>query len=595
MDNLPPSYSDVAKIFTIHGVNEKTSPVIQIEQDDPWAISNIYTEITPWKELSGCGKFQRIAWDFVGKVVLLIGFLYFFICSLDFLSVAFKLIGGKAAGQVFSENQILSNPVAGLMIGILATVLLQSSSTTTSIVVSMVAAKIIPVKNAISMVMGANIGTSVTNTLVSLGQITVKNDFRRAFAGATVHDMFNWLTVIVLLPIEAASGFLYRLTDFLVSTMDLSTKKNADKEFLTKLTHPFTNLILQVDKKVVEEIAHGGNEATNKSMIKSCCLETKVAVTHWNITDFGNTSFTKMENVCEKKCQFLFAGVADKWSDTTIGIILLVIALVTLCVCLVLLVKTINSLLQGKISVLIKKFVNAELPGKFSYFTGYIAILVGTGLTILVQSSSVFTSALTPLVGIGVVSIDRMYPLTLGSNIGTTTTAIMAALSQTAEDIPLALQISMCHLFFNISGILLFYPIPYFRFPISLAKSLGNHTAKYRWFAIVYIILVFFLLPAAVFSLSLVSWKAMTGVCTPLVLILLLVIIINILQRKRPKYLPKVLRSWHFLPEPLRSLQPYDSVMKKICCSCCKLENNEGDSISDIVTEKSSITTTTPL
>jgi len=54
--------------------------------------------------------------------------------------------------------------------------------------------------------MGANIGTSVTNTIVSIGQITNKDEFKRAFAGATVHDMFNWLAVIILLPIEVVSG-----------------------------------------------------------------------------------------------------------------------------------------------------------------------------------------------------------------------------------------------------------------------------------------------------------------------------------------------------------------------------------------------------
>jgi hypothetical protein len=62
------------------------------------------------------------------------------------------------------------------------------------------------VETAIPIVMGANIGTSVTNTLVSLSHITNKNDFRRAFAGATVHDMFNWMSVIVLLPLECATG-----------------------------------------------------------------------------------------------------------------------------------------------------------------------------------------------------------------------------------------------------------------------------------------------------------------------------------------------------------------------------------------------------
>ena len=100
-----------------------------------------------WSNLSLCwpteldcrGKFLRVALAFT-KIVLLLGLLYLFICSLDFLSSAFRLLGGKAAGEAFASNEILSNPVAGLMIGILATVLVQSSSTTTSIVVSMVAA-----------------------------------------------------------------------------------------------------------------------------------------------------------------------------------------------------------------------------------------------------------------------------------------------------------------------------------------------------------------------------------------------------------------------------------------------------------------------
>lgn len=65
---------------------------------------------------------------------------------------------------------------------------------------------VLDVRQAIPIVMGANIGTSVTNTLVSIGQITDVGDFRRAFAGATVHDMFNWLAVIVLLPIEVLTG-----------------------------------------------------------------------------------------------------------------------------------------------------------------------------------------------------------------------------------------------------------------------------------------------------------------------------------------------------------------------------------------------------
>jgi sodium-dependent phosphate cotransporter len=105
-------------------------------------------------------------------------------------------------------------------------------------------------------------------------------------------------------------------------------------------------------------------------------------------------------------------------TDTVIGASLLVAALVILCVCLFGIVKTLNSVLKGNIRKMIRKFINYDFPGRWGYFTGYIAIIVGTGLTFLVQSSSIFTSTLTPLVGVGVISLDRMYPLSLGARSG---------------------------------------------------------------------------------------------------------------------------------------------------------------------------------
>ena len=94
--------------------------------------------------------------------------------------------------------------------------------------------------------MGANIGTSVTNTIVSMGQAREKNEFRRAFGGATVHDMFNWLSVLILLPIEIASGYLYRLSDVIVRSLNLSPNEDVDIELLKVITKPFTSLIVQV-------------------------------------------------------------------------------------------------------------------------------------------------------------------------------------------------------------------------------------------------------------------------------------------------------------------------------------------------------------
>ncbi|KAK7114667.1 hypothetical protein V1264_000689 [Littorina saxatilis] len=129
-------------------------------------------------------------------------------------------------------------------------------------------------------------------------------------------------------------------------------------------------------------------------------------------------------------------------------------------------------------------------------------------MTILVQSSSIFTSAITPLMGIGAIHIDRMYPPTLGSNIGTTVTGILAALASDPTGFKASFQVALCHLFFNISGILVWYPVPFMRkISISLAKVMGETVFKYRWFAFCYLVLLYFLVPLAVFGLSLVGWE----------------------------------------------------------------------------------------
>ena len=80
------------------------------------------------------------------KIIGALTCLYFFICSLDFLSTSFRLLAGRGAGEVFANSDLLQNPIVGLMLGILVTVLLQSSSTTTSIIVGMVAGQILTVR-----------------------------------------------------------------------------------------------------------------------------------------------------------------------------------------------------------------------------------------------------------------------------------------------------------------------------------------------------------------------------------------------------------------------------------------------------------------
>lgn len=125
------------------------------------------------------------------------------------------------------------------------------------------------------------------------------------------------------------------------------------------------------------------------------------------------------------------------------------------------------------------------------------------------------------------------------------------------------------HFLFNISGILLWYPVPFMRIPIRLAKGLGNVTASYRWFAVVYIALCFFLLPLFVFSLSLAGCLVLVGVGAPLVILLLIILLINLLQKRMLACLPPVLQSWDFLPHWAHSLDPWDKVVDAFTATCC--------------------------
>lgn len=381
------------------------------EVEDPWDLPELKHKGIKWSERDTKGKILCI-FQGIGKFILLLGFLYLFVCSLDILSSAFQLVGGKMAGQFFSNDSIMSNPVAGLMIGVLVTVMVQSSSTSTSIVVSMVASSLLTVRAAIPIIMGANIGTSITNTLVALMQAGDRDVFRRAFAGATVHDFFNWLSVLVLLPVEAATHYLEVLTNLVVESFHFKNGEDAPA-LLKVITDPFTKQIIQLDKKVISQIAINDAAAQNKSLIKIWC-KTVTNMTQMNVTvpstenctspslcwtDGFHTwtirNVTRQENIA--KCQHIF--VNSNLPDLFVGIILLVVSLLVLCGCLIMIVKLLGSVLEGQVAVIIKKTINTDFPFPFAWLTGYLTIFVGAVMTFVVQSSSVFTSTLTPLIG----------------------------------------------------------------------------------------------------------------------------------------------------------------------------------------------------
>ena len=360
------------------------------------------------------------------QVLALFAVLVLFFTSLELMGDSFKLMGKGFAETLLTMT---SNPFVGLFIGILATSLVQSSSTVTTLTVSIVAGGGLDIAGAIPIIMGANIGTSVTNTIVSLGSVTRKEEFRRAMAGATVHDFFNFLAVATLFPLELMFKFVSTpaayLTDALADvggTQLLSPVK--------EVTEPVANLVIS----------------------------------------------TAGEN----------------------GIIVLIVGLLFLFISLRFLVKLLKSLVLGRSEQFLHRYIFGQ---------PFVSLLFGIALTFLVQSSSITTSLTVPLVGAGILTVAQIYPFVLGANVGTTMTAIVAALVLASSGAPgtaeslqgiAALKVAFAHLFFNIYGILLFLPIKRLRnIPIRLSEKLGDLAVKNRSYAIGYIVAVFFLLPMA--------------------------------------------------------------------------------------------------
>jgi sodium-dependent phosphate cotransporter len=374
------------------------------------------------------------------------------------------------------------------------------------------------VQTAIPVIMGANIGTSVTNTIVAMGQASDSDQFEKAFAGATVHDMFNFLSVLILLPLESVTHMIYWIT--FAMTPDAVSKGQKWVGPIKKLVGPFVDLVItvnalcslahtqirtvrkchismlsfplthtntttQVDKKIVSKVAAGATTCAKvyekvKNAPGPCGEGGATALIKCSCHDDGTQS-----------CPAFFIDHATKAEEMAAGAVTLSISLVLLCLCLGMLVKVLQSMVMGTSAKMLRKSTNVN---------GYLAMLIGMGLTILVQSSSITTSVLTPLVGVGVLPLSKMYPLSLGANIGTTFTAILASLVSSS---PAAVQIALCHLFFNLIGICIWYPIPFMRnVPINAALGLGAMTRRYKSFPLVYIITAFVIAPALLLGVS---------------------------------------------------------------------------------------------
>lgn len=332
------------------------------------------------------------------------------------MGISLRMLGKGLAETLITTT---TNPLVGLFVGVLSTSIVQSSSFTTSIVVGLVAGGALNVANAIPIIMGANIGTSVTNTLVSLTQIRRSVEFRLAFSAAIVHDFFNVLAVLVLFPLQYFTNFLGQMATF----MGEKFQNIGGLKFLSPVkasTRPLAEL-----------------------------LKTLIGDYPW---------------------------------------ILFVLSLFLLLLALTRMVKSLKILVVEKAEVWFDRYL---------FKNALRAFLVGLVLTALVQSSSITTSLAVPLAGAGILTLVQFFPYTLGANIGTTVTAILASLVTGSLA---AVVVAFSHLLFNLSGIVVWWPLKVI--PITLAEKFAGVAVRKKAIPLLYIIIVFFLVPIVLIFIS---------------------------------------------------------------------------------------------
>ena len=350
----------------------------------------------------------------IGKGGLIICITLLFLISIDLIGASFQLLSGSTARSMLS---VTANPFISLFIGLLVTAIIQSSSTTTSMVVAMVGSGTLSLHHAIPIVMGANIGTTITSTLVSLGYITSKREFRKAIGAGSIHDFYNIILTIILFPLE----YYYHVLS-----------------------------------SVSSHIAHW---VSPPFLHDTQGMQPEAGIIPVNpIRDF------------------LIEWIDNSW-------VLLFLSFFVLFATIKILSKIIYGSLIGKSREQLKKFI---FRSPFSAF-GW-----GTLLTATIQSSSLTTPLIVPLVATSKISLHKAFPYIIGANIGTTVTALIAAFFNSEA----AISIAIVHFLFNLTGVVLFMPFAMLRnIPVGIALRFGSLTMHNRLYGFLYIVLTFFILP----------------------------------------------------------------------------------------------------
>jgi len=361
----------------------------------------------------------------IRRILSVVFLLFVFLLGVKGLGDGFKLFGTDFLDSFFS---LTANPFVGIFVGVLATTLVQSSSVSTSMIVGLVAApeNPLPLANAVPMIMGANIGTTVTCTVVSLAHMGRRDEFERAFSMAGCHDFFNILAVMVLLPLELMTGYLQSTARF------LST--------------------------VVVGIGGFTYESPFKALL--------------------SFAFAPIQSLAE-------AMFNVGWGQ---AFFLVGISAALIFVALWLIVKLMRSLVISRIETAVDSALGSS---------AVFAMVIGVIVTVMVQSSSITTSIMVPLAAAGVLRLEQAFPITIGANIGTTITAMGAALAVSGPNALAGVEIAIVHLFFNLSGTILIYPVRRIRqVPLQAARMLAAAAVRSKKLALFYVATMFYGFPA---------------------------------------------------------------------------------------------------
>ena len=359
------------------------------------------------------------------RLLAVFGLLFVFLVGVRGLGSGFRLLGEDLIQSFFTATE---NPFMGLLVGLLATTVVQSSSVTTAMIVGLVAApdNPLPLLNAVPMVMGANIGTTVTATIVALGHIGRREEFERAFPVAICHDVFNYIAVLVLLPLEMFTGFL-----------------QSTAGWLTGFLGGFGGVVYRSPLRTLLGYGLAPISAVNEALFT---------------TEGSQAVFLIMVS------GFLIFGA------------------------LFFIVKVMSGAVQSRVERAVNKALGVN---------AVVSILIGVLVTIMVQSSSITTSLLVPLAGAGLLRLERAFPVTLGANIGTTVTGFLAAMAVTGVNATAGLQIALVHLFFNLIGTLMIYPISAVRnIPLRISRRITRLAVRSRRLTLACVALLFYGLPA---------------------------------------------------------------------------------------------------